>query len=155
MNCTLAHPKSPPKSAPAISRYLFPFVVKSSMVNLSSSNTNKVLVPSSVTIAAGQTTIVFNVTIVDNLLHDGIQSATVTASAWVGQVPQIFPVITQEPRSQTVSNWATATFSVTADGGALGYQWYFNSLPLAGANASTLALTNVCLASAAKKTCDC
>jgi autotransporter-associated beta strand protein len=50
-------------------------------VTLFCDNVNKVVVPPSVTISAGQTSAVFSVTIVDNLLHDGIQSATVTASA--------------------------------------------------------------------------
>jgi uncharacterized repeat protein (TIGR01451 family) len=51
------------------------------LVSLSSSNTNKVLVPPSVTIYAGQTTQGFSVTIVDNTIRDGTQIATVTATA--------------------------------------------------------------------------
>ena len=51
------------------------------LVNLSSSNTNKVVVPSSVIIYAGQTSQGYTVTIVDNDIPDGTQIATVTASA--------------------------------------------------------------------------
>ncbi len=50
-------------------------------INLASSNTNKVIVPSSVTITAGTTSSVFNVWIVNNNIPDGTQIATVTATA--------------------------------------------------------------------------
>jgi hypothetical protein len=50
-------------------------------VTLTSSNTNKVTVPSSLMIPAGQSNAVFDLTIVNDLLLDGDQNATVTATA--------------------------------------------------------------------------
>jgi hypothetical protein len=51
------------------------------LVNLTSSNTNKVTVPASVLIPAGQSNAVFDLTIVDNSILDGDQVATITASS--------------------------------------------------------------------------
>ncbi len=51
------------------------------VVNLASSNTGKVTVPSTVTIPAGQQSATFSAAIVDNALRDGSQPATVTAGA--------------------------------------------------------------------------
>ena len=54
------------------------------------------------------------------------------------------PTITAQPQSQTVSNGATAVFSVTATGTApLSYQWKFNSVNIAGATNPSLTLPNV------------
>ncbi|MCG3150312.1 MAG: hypothetical protein PCFJNLEI_03795 [Verrucomicrobiae bacterium] len=50
-------------------------------VSLLSSDTTELAVPPSVSIAAGQTSVVFNVAIVDDSELDGTQPATVTASA--------------------------------------------------------------------------
>ncbi len=47
------------------------------------------------------------------------------------------PTITTSPTSQTVAVGATATFSVTATGSSLSYQWRRNDQPIAGANAAT------------------
>jgi hypothetical protein len=51
------------------------------------------------------------------------------------------PAITQQPVSQTIDKGATATFSVTATGGSLTYQWFQvaggNFILLAGETAST------------------
>lgn len=47
------------------------------------------------------------------------------------------PTITTSPTSQTVAVGATATFSVTATGDSLSYQWRRNDQPIAGANAAT------------------
>src|SRR5207249_2585721 len=47
------------------------------------------------------------------------------------------PSITQPPLSQTVTQGATATFTVIANGsGPLDYQWRFNTRPIIGATAS-------------------
>ena len=51
------------------------------VVNLSSSDTSKVTVPSTVTIHAGQTNASFDLTVGDNHLLDGTQVVTVTAAA--------------------------------------------------------------------------
>jgi hypothetical protein len=48
-------------------------------VNLSSSDTTEIQVPATVNLPAGQTSVVFNVTVVDDNLIDGPQLATVTA----------------------------------------------------------------------------
>lgn len=47
------------------------------------------------------------------------------------------PTITTSPTNQTVAVGATATFSVTATGDSLSYQWRRNDQPIAGANAAT------------------
>ncbi|PYK62674.1 MAG: hypothetical protein DME21_05600 [Verrucomicrobia bacterium] len=47
------------------------------------------------------------------------------------------PVITVQPVSQTVTENSSATFSVTAEGDHLAYQWWFNGYPLPdGTNAA-------------------
>jgi hypothetical protein len=53
------------------------------------------------------------------------------------------PVITAQPQSVTVLTGGTATFSVTALGGDLSYQWRVNGVSLPGATDSTLAVSNV------------
>ena len=50
-------------------------------INLTSSNTNKVTVPSGVVIPAGQSNAVFDLTIVNDLLLDGDQSVVIAATA--------------------------------------------------------------------------
>ncbi len=49
------------------------------VVTLTSGNTNEILVPATVTIPANQTSIQFPVTVVDDALFDGTQSAVITA----------------------------------------------------------------------------
>lgn|GEM_PF-545084 len=51
------------------------------VVNLTSSNTNKVTVPSSLVIPAGQSNAVFDLTIVNDTLLDGDQNVNITATA--------------------------------------------------------------------------
>lgn len=51
------------------------------VVNLASGNTSKVTVPASVVIPAGQTNVVFDLTIIDNSVLDGDQAVTITASS--------------------------------------------------------------------------
>jgi hypothetical protein len=54
------------------------------------------------------------------------------------------PAITTQPASQSVNAGANVTFSVTASGTApLGYQWYFNSTAIGGANGPSYSLTNL------------
>ena len=50
------------------------------------------------------------------------------------------PVITAPPTNQAVSFGAGATFSVTATGSGLAYQWYKNGGPIPGASAPVLSL---------------
>lgn len=47
------------------------------------------------------------------------------------------PAITIQPQDQTVCEGATATFSVTATGGSLSFQWNKNGIAIAGATSST------------------
>ena len=62
--------------------------------------------------------------------------------------------ITAQPSSQAVNPASSATFSVTATGtGTLTYQWRKNGRDIAGATASTLALTDVRFLDEAKYTC--
>jgi peptidoglycan-N-acetylglucosamine deacetylase len=75
------------------------------VVNLTSSNTNKVTVPASVVIPAGQSNAVtFDLTIVDNGLLDGNQNVAITATA-TGYGSRQSTIL--------VSNIHTATLSVT------------------------------------------
>jgi uncharacterized protein (DUF1800 family) len=52
-------------------------------------------------------------------------------------------VVTSAPQNQAVAAGATATFSVTATGAGLSYQWQKNGVALAGATSATLAIANV------------
>ncbi|EDY18001.1 peptidase M36 fungalysin [Chthoniobacter flavus Ellin428] len=74
-------------------------------VSLSSSNTGKVTVPATVTVPAGQTSATFNVTIVDNAVLDGTQTATITATA---------PTFASAARTIAVQDNETATLTITA-----------------------------------------
>jgi uncharacterized membrane protein YfcA len=47
------------------------------------------------------------------------------------------PVITAQPMSQSVTAGSMATFSVTATGAGLSYQWMKNSVNIANATAAT------------------
>ncbi len=59
-------------------------------------------------------------------------SNSVTPSA-----PGTAPTITVQPANQTVTAGATATFSVTATGSGLTYQWRRNGTPIGGATSSS------------------
>jgi Domain of unknown function (DUF4082) len=75
------------------------------VVNLTSSNTNKVTVPASVVIPVGESNAVFDLTIVDNSLLDGDQLVTITGSS---------PVCNNGPQGKqiTVHDNETATLFV-------------------------------------------
>jgi hypothetical protein len=53
------------------------------------------------------------------------------------------PSIVSQPQSVDVLSGANVTFSVTANGTALTYQWLENNVDIAGQTSSTLLLTNV------------
>lgn len=58
--------------------------------------------------------------------------------------PELPPVISTQPQSQSVLTGAAVTFSVTASGsGTLAYQWSRNGTAISGATSASLALTNV------------
>jgi len=76
-------------------------------------------------------------------------SGTLTSSNAMLTVLTSPPVITSQPLNQTNIVGTTATFSVTATGGApLQYQWIFGLFNINGATNATLILTNVQLAQA-------
>ncbi len=52
------------------------------------------------------------------------------------------PTITAEPQSQTVTRGSSATFSVSASGSSLQYQWFRNAQPISGATGSSYTITN-------------
>jgi hypothetical protein len=80
------------------------------VVNLTSSNTNKVTVPSSVVIPAGQTNAVFDLTIINDMLLDGDQNVTITAVATVyGTAQAAILVYNTNTATLTVTLPATAT----------------------------------------------
>jgi hypothetical protein len=58
------------------------------------------------------------------------------------------PAIVGQPSTQTTFPGTNVTFSVTASGTALAYQWKFSGTNLPGATSSTLGLTNVQLSQA-------
>ncbi len=53
------------------------------------------------------------------------------------------PSITAQPQSQTVASGGSVTFSVTASGTNITYQWKRNGQAITGATSATLTLTNV------------
>ncbi len=55
----------------------------------------------------------------------------------------IAPAITAQPQSQRLATGASATFSVTASGVPVNYQWKKNGVTLVGATSSSLTLANV------------
>ena len=60
---------------------LNPAPTASTVVNLTSSDTNSATVPSSITVSAGQGSVTFPVTVVDDTLLDGTRNVTITAAA--------------------------------------------------------------------------
>jgi hypothetical protein len=59
-------------------------------------------------------------------------------------LPNVNPVITQQPISQTVNQGANVTFMITAIGGApLRYQWFFNGSSILNATNSSVLLSSV------------
>ena len=56
------------------------------------------------------------------------------ATLTIGAAP---PVITGQPRAQTVNSGGRVDFAVTATGAGLGYQWFFNNTAVNGATDAT------------------
>jgi len=81
----------------------------------------------------------------NNGVYDVIVSNAFGTATSIGAnlIVRSVPVITQQPQDQSVAAGANATFSVTAQGGALVYQWRFNSGNIIGANAATYIRQNV------------
>ena len=75
-----------------------------------------------------------------NLNSDIIVTKPITITI---QGPATPPAITGPPASQIVSTSSTVTFTVTATGDNLTYQWQFNGANLSNANAASLTLSDV------------
>jgi hypothetical protein len=58
------------------------------------------------------------------------------------------PVITTQPTSLTVTAGSPATFSVTATGDSLAYQWYKNTAVIAGATSTTYTIASAAVSDA-------
>lgn len=58
-------------------------------------------------------------------------------------IPYLAINVSQPPQSQTVAEGEQATFSVTAEGNGLSYQWRKNGEPIEGATERTLVLESV------------
>jgi hypothetical protein len=93
---------------------------------------------SSLTVRAAQTT---NMGYYSVIVANFAGSVTSTNAYLTVLAP---PVITVQPKAQTVLTGTNVTFSVTATGTApLSFQWYFNgTTPLSGAQISTVLVTN-------------
>lgn len=89
-----------------------PTITSNLVVSLTSSNTNKVTVPASVVIPAGQSNAVFDLTIIDNTLLDGGQSVPITATAFsYGTAQAVITVRDNEMTTLSVSLPASAAKS--------------------------------------------
>lgn len=77
-------------------------------VNLSSSDATEVTVPASVIVSAGQSNATFNLTLVDDTLLDGTQTATITASA-SGYTTATAPFSVYDNETATLSVSAPST----------------------------------------------
>lgn len=64
----------------------------------------------------------------------------------------ILPIISTNPMNATVSSGGSVTLSVSANGGALTYQWAFDGTNISGATGSSLTITNVSAANTGEYT---
>ena len=70
----------------------------------------------------------------------GVTSSTATLTV---SVPVVKPTITVQPKSQTVNVGSSVTFSVTATGTGLSYQWYKGSSKINGATSASYTISSV------------
>lgn len=86
---------------------------------------------------------VHRIPMADNCPHVRFRFGQAGTSSWYfgmddfGLYSISLPVISSQPQTQTVDANTTTTFSVTASGGVLNYQWQFNGNNIAGATNST------------------
>jgi hypothetical protein len=74
--------------------------------------------------------------------------------AWTTGAPALIaPAITLQPKGAETLVTKSASFSVTATGPSLSYQWFFNGQPIANATAAKLDITNADLTKAGAYTC--
>ncbi len=122
------------------------------LVSLVSSIPGRLAVPSTVTIPGGQLSNTFNITLLDNDLQDGNQSASVTAStpgfsngtnSLLMVDDDLAPTLLAQPWSQSTFVSYAVVFVAAASGKTpLSYQWQFNTTNISGATNATLTLTN-------------
>ncbi len=82
----------------------------------------------------------------DSVTIGSIGSGTTSGDAWFDDIsPQIVgvPVISTQPSNFTVFAGTNVTFSVSASGNIMGYQWRLNGVNIPGATSSSLTVTNV------------
>src|ERR1035437_4549334 len=104
---------------------------------------------------SGQTTATLTLTNVSSTDQGTYQLVVTNQYSSVTSAPALLtvnteiipPSITSGPHSQTNVLGGTATFTVTATGTALNYQWEFNSSDLAGQSSTSLTLNNLSAAS--------
>ncbi len=74
---------------------------------------------------------------------NGSDSAAITLNLNFAVTGGSAPVITSQPRNEVVTPDGSVTFSVTATGAALSYQWSLDGSPLSGATSSSLTVSVV------------
>lgn len=70
-------------------------------------------------------------------------SNVVSSGSYTTSASGTAPTITVQPANQTVTAGATASFSVTATGSGLTYQWRRNGTPIGGATSASYSLSTV------------
>jgi hypothetical protein len=86
-------------------------------INLASTNAGKIMVPATVTIPANQVSVNFDVTVVDNALLDGTQSAGVNAtSGGLGSASKAMAVQDNETATLSITAPASGTEGATLQG---------------------------------------
>lgn len=79
---------------------------------------------------------------------DDVISAVATLDVFSG------PQIINQPASITACTGGEASFSINVDGPITGFQWLRDGVPISGANANTLVLTDVSVDDAASYSCE-
>jgi len=78
---------------------------------------------------------------VSGVLNSNIEITFTVDDVNPGSDPVTIPTITKQPVSVTVNEGQSATFSVTATGGSLSYQWKKDGQAIPGANAASYSFT--------------
>ncbi|MBV9868209.1 MAG: CSLREA domain-containing protein [Abitibacteriaceae bacterium] len=99
------------------------------VVTLTSSNTGKVTVPATVTIPAGQTSVTFPISAVDNAVADGSQNVKITASA-TGHNPDSTTVVVTDNDTAGIIVAPTTGLTTTSTGGTATFTVKLNSQPV-------------------------